>query len=196
MVHMRLWAKKVRSRCRFPSSFVPCLEHVRLFSLQHTFNTSFFPCVALSARGLQPFKNFCFAFVSLDTGFLLALILGLDLQGDVFAQAQVYAALSRAQNKRSAMCLISPSHALSGIPHAANVVYDPFMEATTGIVRQIPPLPHLRPLRGYHRPPSPPTPSWTICRDAGNPSCRFRALARGLLGDSNLHSQVRREIVH
>ena len=121
--------------------------------------------------------------------------IGLDLRSDVFAHGQLYVALSRAQNRHSVMCLISPSHVLNGIPHAANVVYDPFVEAATGIVRQIPPLPPFLPPSSFHPPSLPPTPSWSICHEIGDGSCGFRALARALLGDANLHSQIRQEIV-
>ena len=84
------------------------------------------------------------------------------------------------------MCLAAPSHVLNGIPHAANV-YDPFVEAATGIIRQLPPLPPPAPPSSFHPPLLPPPRSRTICR--------FRALARRVLGNANHHSQIRREIV-
>ena len=114
--------------------------------------------------------------------------IGLDLRSDVFAHGQLYVALSRAQNRHSVMCLISPSHVLNGIPHAANVVYDPFVEAATGIVRQLPPLLPPAPPSSSRASSLPPPRSWNICREIGDGSCGFRALARRLLGDDNLHS--------
>ncbi|CAM9472450.1 unnamed protein product, partial [Hapterophycus canaliculatus] len=119
--------------------------------------------------------------------------IGLDLRSSPFAHGQLYVALSRAQNRHSVMCLLPESHILNNIPHTHNVVYPPFIHAAKGQTtssanpRCPPPPPP---------PPPPQLPVWTVVPEIGDGSCGFRALARNILGDPDLHSTMRMQIVH
>lgn len=99
--------------------------------------------------------------------------IGLDLRSSVFAHGQLYVALSRAQNKESIMCLLSPSQVVHGVPYTENVVYPPFIEAATGIFSNPdsstppppPPPPNTNPALPQRNPPPPPPspqPHWLL----------------------------------
>lgn len=87
---------------------------------------------------------------------------GLDLRSNVFAHGQLYVALSHAQNRDSIKFLIPRSRFFDDVPHVANVIYPPFIEAAVGGVQALkpalpPPLYRLRlhrvyRLHQYHRP--------------------------------------------
>ena len=120
--------------------------------------------------------------------------IGLDLRSNVFAHGQLYVALSRAQNRRSIMCLLPPTHVLNGVPHTANVVYSLFVEAATGDTINRKPLP---PSFSFHEQSrhTRNLPTWSICRELGDDGCGFRALARQILGDPSRHPRIRQEAV-
>ena len=126
--------------------------------------------------------------------------IGLDLRSSAFAHGQLYVALSRAQNKSSVMCLLPPSQVVHDVPHTENIVYPPFVETATGVITDNahPPTPSHTPLLPPPTPPLPPPPQyphWTFHNDIGDGACGFRATARLLLGDPELHLQMRQQVM-
>ncbi len=125
--------------------------------------------------------------------------IGLDLRSAAFAHGQLYVALSRAQNKASIMCLLPPSNIVNDVPHTDNIVYAPFIEAATGVIANPPPNipPNLPPAGPPPLPPPPPPqePYWLFQNEIGDGACGFRAIARHVLGDPELHLQVRQQVV-
>ena len=121
----------------------------------------------------------------------------LDLRSDVFAHGQLYVALSRAQSRDPIMCLLPPSRIIDDVPHTANAVYSPFVEAATGNpahnsqLNTIPPLPSTN--RSNFQPSS--TSRWTIFREVEDGSCGFRSLSSHILGTPDLHARIRNEVV-
>lgn len=102
--------------------------------------------------------------------------IGLDLRSAVFSHGQLYVALSRAQCRASITCLLPPENLINSIPHTSNVVYPPFIDAATGTC-------------------TPPHQTWTTITEHSDGACGFRAVARAIYNDANLHQQVRQEIV-
>ena len=95
------------------------------------------------------------------------------------------------------MCLLPPSRIIDDVPHNANVVYSPFVEAATGNpahnsqLNTTPQLPSTN--RSNFHPSS--TSRWTIFREVGDNSCGFRSLSRHILGTPDLHARIRNEVV-
>lgn len=131
---------------------------------------------------------------------------GLDLRSDVFCHGQLYVALSRTTSSKTVLCLVQPERLINGVPHVANCVYAPFIEAATG--KQ---LPHFDPI--FYNPPNfpsrdrpassssplipsqPRNPSWDIVDEVGDGACLLRTIARKVFGDPECHPQVRQQIV-
>ncbi|CAM9925912.1 unnamed protein product, partial [Scytosiphon promiscuus] len=59
--------------------------------------------------------------------------IGLDLCSDVFGHGQLYVALSRARNRASVLCRISPTYLVNGVLYVANVVKSPFVQAAVRV---------------------------------------------------------------
>ena len=94
--------------------------------------------------------------------------IGLDLRSPAFAHGQLYVALSRAQNRRSIMCLLPASQIIDGVPYTDNVVYPPFIEAATEV-------------SDYNLPEPPPSqPTWIVQPELGDGACGFRAILPGV----------------
>lgn len=122
--------------------------------------------------------------------------IGVDLRSDCFAHGQLYVALSRAKNRHSVMILLPPDHLMNNIPHVANCVYDPFIEAATFDTSSPPPPPPNVPPTNPHPPLPPPShTTWSIVSEIGDGACGFRGIARRIYNDPNKHAQVRSEIV-
>ena len=128
---------------------------------------------------------------------------GLDLRSDVFCHGQLYVALSRTTSSNSVLLLVQPERLINGVPHVANCVYAPFIEAATGNK-----LPEFNPI--FYQPPNsnppsrpslpapdqpqPPS-SWNIVDEVGDGACLLRTIARKVFGDPEYHHQVRQQIV-
>ena len=123
--------------------------------------------------------------------------IGLDLRSSAFAHGRLYVALSRAQNKSSIVCLLSPSQVVHDVPHNKNIGYPPFVEAATGVITENvhSPTPSQTPLLPPPNPPPPPpeSPHRILHNEIGDGACGFRATARLLLRDPELHLQMRQQ---
>lgn len=133
--------------------------------------------------------------------------IGLDLRSSPFAHGQLYVTLTRAQTRSTVMVLLPHSQVVDGVPYTENVVYTPFTQAATGDTNNLdpnnslppnPPPPPLIPPPAtppFPPPPPPPTPHWVVQPELGDGNCGFRAIARRVLGDPDLHYHIRSQVV-
>ncbi|CAM9218937.1 unnamed protein product, partial [Ectocarpus sp. 12 AP-2014] len=86
----------------------------------------------ISFRRQQFPLRVCYAMtINKSQGQTLARV-GLDLRDDVFCHGQLYVALSRTTSSKNVLCLVRPEWLLNGVPHVANCIHEPFIEAATG----------------------------------------------------------------